>query len=318
MPKVVLVTGATGFVGRHVVKALVDEGYSVRALARRTGREEAISFPGVEVRYVDVLDPRAVRDVVEGVFAVVNLVAIIKERRGATFQDINYLATANVVTSARGAGVQRFIHMGAVGSSDDAKFPYWRSKWLGEQAVVSSHIPYTVLRGSLIFGPGDEFINKLAGVVKASPMIPVVGGGHAKFQPVHVEDVARCIVTAIQRDDLKNQTLEIGGPEILTFDDIADTIARTYSLRRFKLHIPIRIMRLLVWALQRLLPNPPLTLHQLDMLTLDNVTELDGVEGKFGFTPRSLGDNIGYIEKISRFDAFRIALGCTPKHVRDH
>ena len=270
------------------------------------------------MRYVDVLDPTTVRDVVEGVFAVVNLVAIIKEGWGATFQDINYLATANVVTSARGAGVHRFIHMGAVGSSDDPRFPYWRSKWLGEQAVLSSHIPYTVLRGSLIFGPGDEFINKLAGVVKASPMIPVVGGGHAKFQPVHVEDVARCIVTAIRRDDLKNQTLEIGGPEILTFEDIVDTIARTYALRRFKLHIPIRIMRPLVWVLAKLLPNPPLTLHQLNMLTLDNVTELDNVKGTFGFTPRSLGNNIGYIEKISRFDAFRIALGCIPKHVRDH
>lgn len=135
---------------------------------------------------------------------------------------------------------------------------------------------------------------------------------------MHVEDVARCIVTAIQRDDLRNQTLEIGGPEILSFDDITDAIVRTYSLRRFKLHIPIRIMRPLLWALQRLLPNPPLTLHQLDMLTLDNVAELGSVEGTFGFTPRSLSNNIGYIEQISRFDGFRITLGCTPKHIRDH
>ncbi|MBI2171348.1 MAG: complex I NDUFA9 subunit family protein [Chloroflexi bacterium] len=314
----VLVTGATGFVGRHVVKTLAERGHTVRAVGRSRGREEAVAGSGVEIAYADVSDPSTWKAAMDGVDAVVHLVAIIRERRGMTFDAVNHQGTANVAAAAKERGVGAFMHLSAVGAQDDAGFPYLRSKWLGEQAVAHSGVSYTILRSSLIFGPGDEFINALAGTVKAFPIVPLAGDGRAKFQPIHVLDASRCIADALEREDLRGKAVEIGGPEQLTYDQIVDAIALTYFLHRWKLHVPIPIMRVLVWLMERLLPNPPITMHQLNMLALDNVARLGAVEEAFGFQPRPLASNIDYIKRITYPDAYRIALGLMPRHIRDH
>lgn len=313
-----MVTGSTGFVGRRVVSALVQRGHSVRAVAHRRGREEVVDLDGVETRYADVFDPDSCSEVMQDIDAVVHLVAIVKESGRVTFNDINYLGTANVVTTARGSGVRRFVHMGAVGTRDDPRFPYFRSKWLGEQTVATSGVPCTILRSSLVFGPGDEFINTLAGVVKAFLVVPVAGNGRARFQPIHVDDVARCLVESVERDHLENKTIEVGGPQVLTYNQIVDLIALTYFVRRVKVHIPIWVMRILVWFMQRVLPNPPVSGHQLDMLAIDNVAAEGSVEEVFGFTPRPVQGNIDYIRRISYTNACRISAGFMPRSIRDH
>ncbi|MBI4338911.1 MAG: complex I NDUFA9 subunit family protein [Chloroflexi bacterium] len=314
----VVVTGATGFVGRHVVKALLQRGHTVRAVGRSQGREGVVAAQGVEVVYADVADPASWKAAMEGAEAVVHLVAIIRERRGMTFDSINHQGAAHVASAAREAGVRAFLHLSALGVQDNSDFPYLRSKWQGEQAVAQSGVPYTILRSSLVFGPGDEFINTLAGVVKAFPLVPVAGDGRARFQPIHVDDVARCIADALDREELRGKTLELGGPEQLTYDGIIDSIALTYFLQRWKLHVPIPIMRALVWLMELLLPNPPITMHQLNMLAVDNVAEPGVVQELFGFTPRPLHGNIDYIKRITFPDAYRIALGFMPRHIRDH
>ena len=314
----VLVTGATGFVGRHVVKALVERGHAVRAAGRSRGREGVVAGVNVELAYADVSEASSWQAAMQGVDAVVHLVAIIRERRGMTFDGVNRQGAANVAAAAKAAGVKAFVHLSAVGAQDNPSYPYLRSKWQGEQALAQSGVAHTILRSSLVFGPGDEFINTLAGLVKGFPVAPVPGNGQARFQPIHVEDVARCLAETLERHDLRGKTVEIGGPEQLTYDQIVEAIARTYGLERWKAHVPVPLLRLPVWLMERVLDSPPATTQQLAMLDVENVAAIDAVSQVFGFQPRPLQGNIDYIKDISFTDAYRIAFGFMPKRIRDH
>lgn len=298
----VLVTGATGFVGRHVVRRLSAEKVPVRLMAHH--QPPGRTFAGLDVQVVrgNVNDPAALEAACAGCDAVVHLVAIIRERGKATFQAINHQGTRNVLAAARKAGVQRFVHMSAIGAQDNPRFPYLRGKWQGEQAVVQSGIPYVILRASIVFGPGDEFVTRLADLVLRLPIVPIIGAGGNKFQPIHAQDVAECVSHALAREALTGQTVEIGGPEHLTYDQVVDVIMETLGKRRRKLHLPLALMRPLVWAGERIVPNFPVTTPQLAMISLDNVTALDSVAGHFGFQPRSLRGNLAYLlgERESR------------------
>ncbi|MFC1935523.1 complex I NDUFA9 subunit family protein [Chloroflexota bacterium] len=316
--KRVLVTGATGFVGRHVVRALVEKGVPVRAVAHTHGHEHVIDAEGVEACYADVTDAESLKATMGGVDGVVHLVAIIREGGRSTFEGVNHQGTNYVAAAAREAGVRCFVHLSAIGARDDPEFSYLQSKWKGEQAVVRSGVPYTILRGSVIFGEGDGFINTLAGVVKAFPLVPVAGNGQARFQPLHVQDLAQCIVQTLEREELRGQTIEVGGPTHLTYNEIVATISRAYGLRYWSIHLPLPVMRGLVGVMEKVLPHPPATLHQLIMLALDNIAEVDTVEQVFGFAPRPLKGNIGYINRISFLDALGISMGFMPRRIRDH
>ncbi len=247
----------------------------------------------------------------------VHLVAIIRERGDLTFR-VNRQGTAHVVAAARQAGVRCFAHLSAIGAKDDPRFPYLQSKARGEQAVIQSGVPYTILRGSILFGLGDGFINTLAGVVRLAPLVPVAGNGKTRFQPIHVQDMTTCLVQALERDDLRGHTIEIGGPAHLTYDQIMGVIARTYGKWRRSVHVPLPVMRRLVWAMERAMPHPLATTHQLSMLAFDNVAQLDTVERVFGFTPRPLEGNIDYVHGVSFWDAVRIVMGFMPRRIRDH
>ena len=315
--KRILVTGATGFVGRHVVPCLVESGHAVRILARGPVRQHLLP-DGVEVSYASLTDQEGLEAALSGIDAVVHLVAIIRERGEATFDSVNHLGTARLVKAALSAGVSRFVLMGAIGAVDDPRFPYLQSKWRGEQALIQSGIPYTILRGSIIFGEGDEFINTLGGLVRVFPLVPVIGGGNVRFQAVHVEDVAHSIARTLELDETKNRIIEIGGPEHITYDGILDTIVETYGCKRWKLHLPIGLMRPLVKLMEKLLPHPPATSQQLSMLEFDNVAETDAVSKELGFSPRPLAGNIDYIRKVSFLDGIKMVLGRMPSHIRDH
>ena len=247
-----------------------------------------------------------------------HLEAIIRERGAATFDTVNNLGTVRLAKAALSVGVSRFVLMGAIGAVDDPRFPYLQSKWRGEQALIQSGVPYTILRGSIIFGEGDEFINALAGLVRVFPLVPVIGSGKVRFQAIHVEDVARSIARTLELDETKNRTIEIGGPEHITYDGILDAIAETYGCRRWKLHLPVGLMRPMVKLMEKLLPHPPATSQQLNMLEFDNIAETDAVSKEFGFSPRPLSGNIDYIRKVSFLDGVKMVLGRMPSHIRDH
>ena len=315
----VLVTGATGFLGRRVVAKLLEHNYPVRCLVHSPGRERIFPPGAVDVYYGDIADGNALTSACRGVEQIVHLVAVIRERGSRSFDAVNRAGAANLVAAAQTAGsVQHFIQVSAVGASNDPTFRYLFSKWQGEQAVAASGLPYTILRPSLIFGEGDEFLNSLAALVRLFPLVPVAASGRNRLQPIYVDDVAQCIALTLGRQDLRGRAVDIGGPEQISYNDIVRTVARAMGKRRGRLHIPLWLMRLNVAAMQLIMPRPPLTTEMLKMLRVRNVAELGTVAETFGFTPRPLAGNIAFVQKVTFKDALKINLGSPPAHLRDH
>ena len=314
---IAFVTGATGFVGRNVVEALRSRDVEVRCLVRTPGKERLLG-QGVDVHYGSVQDPVALRAAIYGVDAVVHLVAVIKESGKATFQSVNVDGTRNVMVAAKAAGAAHFVQMSAIGATDDPRFAYLYSKWQGEQAVIDSGLPHTILRPSILFGAGDEFINSLAGLVKAFPVAPVIGSGKNVMQPIAVEDVARCVAETVTCEKPRDGVVEIGGPDHLSYNEIVDIVAETFGVRRLKVHVPVPVVRRIVELMETLLPRPPATTEQLRMIYLDNATEPNAVEEAFGFVPKPLRGNIDYVRSMGLMDGLRILMGSMPRHIRDH
>ena len=315
----VLVTGATGFLGRRVVEKLLNHNYQVRCLVHSPGRERIFDHLSVDVCYGDVNYPEALELACQGVQQVVHLVAVIRETRNGTYERINVQGTAGVVAAAKESGtVSHLVHVSVIGAAPDPELAYLRSKWQAEQEVIGSGLGYTIIRPSLIFGPGDEFTTALASLVRLSPLVPVVSSGRNRLQPIWVDDLAQCIALAVGRNELMGHTLELGGPEQLSYNQIVDEVARAMGKRRMKLHLPLGLMRLNVAAMQKFVSRPPITDEMLKMLRVRNVAELGMVEESFGFTPRPMAGNIGYVNDVSMRDAVKINMGNIPPHIRDH
>jgi NADH dehydrogenase len=158
----------------------------------------------------------------------------------------------------------------------------------------------------------------IAAQVKLFPVVPIAGDGTARFQPIAVEDVARCLVDALERDDVVGRTIEAGGPAFLSYEQIIDLVAETIGAKIAKVYVPLGLMRPVAAVMQALMPRPPVTPEQLKMLGVDNTTDLDSVEDHFAFMPRPARGNIGYVTRIGLADALKMNLGFMPVHIRDH
>jgi NADH dehydrogenase len=290
-----LVTGGTGFIGRHLVARLAASGQQVRVAAR--GERKADLPQGVEQVRADVVSGEGLSQAMAGVEKVVNLVGVITEKGSQRFDAVIRGGTAGIVDEAERAGVRKLVYVSAIGAAPDPKFPYWHAKWQAEQSVTASRLSYTVLRPSLLFGPEDDFFNRLARLVRRVPVVPVAGDGKTRFQPIWVEDVVSCVVASLGEGTHDRETLEIGGPEYFSYDEIIDLIGEALGHRKRKIHLPLWLMRPTARVMQSVLPNPPVTTDQLAMLSKDNVTALDAVPKAFGLQPRSLRE--GLAEQLS-------------------
>lgn len=280
----VLVTGATGFVGHAVVPALIEAGHEVRALARGV---RAGSLPaGVEVVRGSVAEPETVRAAAEGMDACVHLTAIIVERGLQTFESVNVAGTANVVRACEDAGVPRFVHMSALGAGPDERFPYLRSKWSAEESVRGSSLNWTVLRPSALHGPGAGFFTPIVWTLRWMPVYPLPAGGHTKFQPLAVADVAACVNASLTGAGSR-ATVDLGGPDVMEFRDIARVVMESLGKRRRMVSIPVAMARPFA-TIQGLRREPLVTNQQLDMVVLDNVCAPNGIEPVFGVIPRRM------------------------------
>jgi uncharacterized protein YbjT (DUF2867 family) len=279
----VLVTGATGFIGPHVAHTLVKDGHDVRALVRDPAGARAVEAWGVELVTGNMRDPASLRRAVEGVDAVVHLVAIITGRP-RDFEELMTQGTRHLVTAAQEAGVGKLVLMSALGTSPETRdlVPYYRSKWDMEQTVKDSGIPYVVFRPSFVFGKGGALAT-FARVARLAPLTPIVGNGAQRIQPIWVEDVAAYFAEAVRRDDVRNRTFEIGGPDILDWNELYRRIKRVLGKSRPSIHVPFGLMRLNAALLDALPGKAPVTPDQLKMLAAgDNVVSNDEAVQVFG------------------------------------
>jgi NADH dehydrogenase len=289
----VAVTGGTGFVGIHTVRALKDAGHEVVVVARGTVRQPK----GERVTFVraDVTNSPKLVEIFTGCDAVVHLVAVIREKGRQTFDRVNREATVRVAEAANEAKVGHFVYQSALGADPDPRFPYLVSKWSAEQAVRANGIPYTTLRPGLIFGPGDAFFTLLTRMMRIEPVIPIAGNGRTLFQPIAIQDVTRCIVLSVQRGP-SGRVHEIGGPDQLTYDEIILTIKSELGMHRKLAHVPVPMMMPLAFMMEKVLPNPPVTRDQLRMLARNNITRVDSVRVAFGFDAMRFADNCDYLQ----------------------
>ena len=274
----VLLAGGTGFVGEAVREAIRAAGHELRLLVRSSQDANKFQDQGFDTAFGDILDPQSLYIALDGVDTVVNLVAIIKEQGDLTFERINFHGSANLVNAARQASIDRFIQMSALGAGNLPRYPYHYSKWRAETYVKDRIPDWTIFRPSIIFGPSTEnhvqFVSQLADLVRSAPVTPVAGDGSARFQPIHVDDVAAAFVAALDRSETIGKSYDLGGPEELTYRQMLDEIAQTVGVDRPAANVPIPLIRLGIKLLKPLpFLEPPVTGEQLDMLGLDNTTE---------------------------------------------
>ena len=289
----VAVTGGSGFVGIHTVRALKKAGHEVVVIARGTVRQPK----GERVTFVraDITSAQSLASSFAGCDALVHLVAVIRERGRQTFDRVNREGTERVAEAAKQAGVRHLFYQSALGADPDPRFPYLLSKWEAEQAVRASGVPYTAFRPGLIFGPGDGFFTLLARMMRILPVITIAGNGRALFQPIAVDDVTRCIVLALERGP-SHRVHELGGPDQMTYEEIVRTIKATLGVHRKIFHVPVPMMLPLSFMMQKVLRNPPVTVDQWHMLARNNITRVDSVRVAFGFDAQRFADNSDYLQ----------------------
>lgn len=275
----ILVTGAAGFVGRHVVAALRSDGRDVRAFVRRAAQLDA------EVALGDMTDAASVRRAVEGCDTVVHLVAIRQGRR-EQFDRVMVDGTRTLLAAARDAGVSRFVHMSALGTSERNKdlVPYYAAKWTEEQDVKASGLPFVVFRPSFVFGRDGGILPTFVKLANLAPVTPIVGSGRQRIQPIWVDDVAAYFAGAVALDAALGGTFELGGPDAVTWDELWVRLKRALGLRRPSVHVPVSLMRLNALVTERLPGNIPLTRDLLTMLERsgDNVVTHASAVQTFG------------------------------------
>ncbi len=273
----VLVTGATGFIGPFIVQGLVDAGHTVRALEHEPGKSAGL--PSQESVQGDMTDPESLRRAVEDVDVVVHLVAMLTGKR-EDFERVMEQGTRDLVAAAKDAGVKRFVLMSALGTDEQTKelVPYYHAKWEMEQTVKASGLEYVIFRPSFVFGRGRAALLQFSQIAKA-PVTPIIGPGTQRIQPIWVDDVAAYFVAGVELPEAANRTFELGGPDVVTWNEFWPLLKDALGVRRRTLHLPFGLMRPVAGVLEKL-PTPPITRDQLAMLDAgDNVvTNSDAVD----------------------------------------
>lgn len=283
----VLVTGATGFVGRRVVQDLLATGHQVYAGSR--GGKEVPGATGAKGITLEVTNPDSVRRAVDSVQpeAVIHLVGIIREKGNQTFEAVHTQGTQNLLEALKPYG-SRFVHMSALGAAQDSPSGYSSSKARAENAVKASALPYTIFRPSLIFGPSDDFFGTvLKNLVSLPPVVPIIGDGLFPFRPVWVGDVSRAFVRALELPQSVGQSFDLTGPTEYTFKELLTLELAALGRKKPMLHVPLFLMNLLVPMMQ-ILPNPPITKDQYAMLKAGNTANPSPAREVFGLEMQSL------------------------------
>lgn len=296
MQGLVTVFGGSGFIGSQIVRALARRGARVRVAVRQPGRGYRLPMLGdvgqIEVTQANIRDEASVARALEGAAACVNAVAVLYESGRQTFDALHVEGADRTARLAAAAGVSRFVHLSAIGADPDSPSAYARTKAAGE-AAIRAHMPAaTLLRPSVVFGPEDQFFNRFAQMASLSPVLPLIGGGATRFQPVFVADVAAATAEALDRPHAAGEVYELGGPEVFTFKALLEMLLREIGKTRLLLPIPFPIAGLMGRSgdlVARTGFAPPITGDQVELLKRDNVVS-EGALGlaDLGVTPSAL------------------------------
>lgn len=282
--EMITVFGASGFIGRYVVRALAKAGYRVRAATRRPHLAYDLKPMGtvgqIQLVQANLRNPDSVERALEGASGVINLVGILFESGRQSFDSLQSEGAKLVAEKAAEAGVERFVQISAIGAHVDSASRYARTKALGEQAVRAAIPTATVLRPSIVFGTEDQFFNKFADMARFAPALPLIGGGKTKFQPVWCADVAAAAVTALDTDAARGRVYELGGPQVYTFREVLEFILAEIRRKRLLIPVPFPIANGLglIGELTAALPfvQPFLTRDQVILLRQDNILGVSG------------------------------------------
>jgi uncharacterized protein YbjT (DUF2867 family) len=290
----ILVTGATGFVGGHVVHRLRGEERPVRCLVRSRRRAETLAVWGCELATGDMTDPDSLRRAVEGCDRVVHLVAI-RQGKPDEFQQVMVEGTRALVAAGKEAGVGRFVHMSALGTSEQTKdyVPYYGAKWEMEGIVRESGLEHAIFRPSFVFARDGGILPTFRRLARIAPVTPIMGSGEQRIQPVWVDDVVSYFAGALDRPEAANRTFELGGPDVVTWNEFWELLKEVLGLRRPSVHVPIGLARVNAVVTERLPGNIPLTRDLLKMLEgPDNVVSSDDAPETFGIEPVPLREQL--------------------------
>ncbi|MBE0608137.1 MAG: complex I NDUFA9 subunit family protein [Dehalococcoidia bacterium] len=290
----IVVAGGTGFLGREITGKLLAAGHQVTVASRSNPQKEPIDTRARWVRG-DVMEPDSLAEALAGADVVVDAVQfpnspIENPKKGLTFERIDLGGTRNLVDAAKAAGVGHFIGLSGVGAAEHAEYPWLRYKWQEEQHIIASGLTYTIFRPSWIYGERDVALNRFLGFAKFLPFIPVVGNGKTRINPLFVGDLGAHVVAAIGNEAARNRTFELGGPAVMTMDEIIRVTLKAAGQRRFLLHNPKPLMKLVAGVIQ-FAPGRPLTPDAVDFITMDGVADTSSLTETFGIplTPLEQG-----------------------------
>lgn len=293
----VFVTGGTGHVGESVVRLLSETGHESRILSRdaEAARPWTASIPRAYPTRGDITANTAdqLAELVSKFEAVIHIVGIIIEKGTPGFEAVHVEGTRRMVEAAKRAGVKRFIHMSALGAREGAASRYHQTKFAAEQIVRESGLDWTIFRPSIIYGQRDEFLNTFAGIARIAPLLPVIGSGRGKLQPIWVEDVARCFVRALDMSETFGQTYDMGGDTAHSIKEIMRLLLRAMGKRRILAHMPVSVARFKARLFDYMPIRPPITEDQIIMLGEDNVCDPAPLKSAFDLSLRPMEDYLG-------------------------
>ncbi len=270
----VTIFGGSGFLGRHIVRALANDGWRIRAAVRKPNTAHFLLPMGrvgqIQLLKANVRDEVAVDAALKGAHAAINLIGILSQSGSQNFHALHAEAAERIAQRAAAHGITRLLHVSALGASLDSPSLYARTKAEGEEGVRRAFPGATIFRPSIVFGPEDDFFNRFAWLARLSPVLPLIGGGHMTFQPVYVGDVAEAAKRVLNDTGTAAKTYELGGPEVMTFKAVMQLVLKETHRKRFLVPVPFAIARIQA-AVLGLLPKPLLTLDQLRLLERDNV-----------------------------------------------
>ena len=288
----ILITGATGFIGRHLVMRLAEQGEQPRCLVRNL-RRAIDMFPTdkVELAQGDTTQFASLEAAMSGVDTIVHAAFITADHKQSTgnhYGETNVQGTVNVIRAAKQSGVKRIIEVSGLGTKPDKPGSYMQGRYLAEKMLKESGLDWTIIQPSVVFGDGSPFIKGLTDLIRMSPVVPLVGGGKTMFQPIYVEDVVTVIIKVLEEPKrTSGKTYTIGGPDYYSFTELIDALLHAMRKTRIKAYAPTPLVGLGAAMMEMVLPKPPLTSAAMMVFTFNNTTDLNSVQQDFGFTPMS-------------------------------